>query len=100
MTKTIRLLISFYSSFFLLNALVTLSCLLLFLEYGHSILTTLWCFKLATLVLVMYFINIYKRKQFYYYYNLGLTKTFLWTRTLGFDLALFILLLILVNTFR
>ncbi|OKL40269.1 hypothetical protein A3841_18260 [Pontibacter flavimaris] len=55
----------------------------------------LFWFKVASLGLIYYFINSYKRKHYYYYLNLGLSRTVLWAATLGFDLFLFIFLIVL-----
>lgn len=57
-------------------------------------------FKIATLVLMYYSINNYKRKEFYYYRNLGVSKKILWISTLSLDIVLFNLLLILVMKIR
>lgn len=73
--------------------MLTGACLILFLEYGYPIFVVLFWLKLATLALVFYFISIYKKKEFYYYHNLGLSKTVLWTATLGFDFLFFLLVL-------
>ena len=47
-----------------------------------------------SLGLTYYFINSYKNKEYYYYQNLGVSKSFLWAVTLTFDFALFIFLII------
>ena len=65
-SRTIRLLLSFYRSFFFLNTLITL---------------------------VFFYIRSYKHKEFYYYQNLGLSRGLLWTTTFCFDFALFLFLL-------
>jgi hypothetical protein len=95
LAKIIRLLITFYKNFFFFNSLITLACLILFREYGSPILGVLFWLKLSTLGLTYYFIRSYKSKEFYYYQNLGVSKTLLWTFTLGLDFCLFISLLIL-----
>ena len=51
--------------------------------------------KIITLGLIVFFINNYKRNEFYYYKNLGLSKLRLWVSILLFDFILFIILLIL-----
>ena len=48
------------------------------------LLALLW-FKIITDILILYFINIYKQKELYYYYNLGLSKSFLWIASLAID---------------
>jgi hypothetical protein len=95
--KTIRLLLTFYGNFFLLNLLITLACAFLFWEYGSSIFAVLFWFKIVTLGLVWYFTEHYKKKEFYYYLNLGISKTFLWTTTLGFDISFFLFFFVQVH---
>jgi CDP-diglyceride synthetase len=91
---------TFYRSFLLFSFGVTVSCLSLFWENGTSIFMVLfWC-KIATLGLTYYFIDSYKRKEYYYYLNLGISKVMLWTVTLCFDFALFLFLIILIYQFR
>ena len=93
----IRLLLTFYKSFFLFSLPITLICALLYWEYGSPILKVLAWFKLLTQGLTWNFIRTYKKKEFYYYRNLGLRDTILWSVTLGLDLSGFILLLILTH---
>lgn len=92
--KIIRLLISFYRNFFLLSLLITLVCGILFREYGFNILPYLFSLKLSATALIFFFIHSYKSREFYYYQNLGLSRTFLWTITLLFDFFLYLLLLL------
>ena len=65
----------------------------LFWEYGMSIYAVLFWFKLFTLGVVFVFIRSYKSKEFYYYLNLGLSRTVLWISTFCFDFSLFLFLL-------
>lgn len=53
-----------------------------------------------TMALIYYFININKKKEYYYYQNLGISKTLLWAASLTFDFILFIFLLILTYFLR
>ena len=98
--KTIRIIWTFYRSFLLATALITACCLELFWKYGFSIFVVLFWFKIATLGLIFYFINEYRQKEYYYYYNLGVSKGLLWATILVFDFALFIFLITQVNKFR
>lgn len=98
--KTLRLLLTFYLSFFNATFIITLVCAFLFLRLGLGALQILICFKIITLGLVVMYINDYKRKDFFYYQNLGISKSFLWTYTLTFDFILFILLLILAISIK
>ncbi len=70
------------------------------LQYGISVFNILFWFKIATLALITYLINIKKEEEFYYYKNLGLTKRFLLLSTLITDLVIFISLLIVTNILR
>ena len=92
--RTLRLIWTFYKSFYLISILLTICCLVFFREFGLGVFTTLIWFKIATLGLTFYFIHSYKDKEYYYYQNLGISKRLLWITTLSFDFALFILLII------
>lgn len=98
--RTIRLIGTFYKSFRLFSFVVTVSCLSLFWKNGTSIFPVLFWFKIATLGLTYHFINSYKSKEYYYYLNLGISKTILWTATLCFDFALFLFLMLQTYQFR
>src|SRR6266404_7973776 len=91
--KIIRLVWTFYKSFLFVSLLVTAACTGLFWEYGISIFVTLFWFKVATLGVTYYFINSYKDREYYYFRNLGISKTLLWVSTITFDLLLFVLLI-------
>ena len=91
--STIRIIFTFYKSFFLLNMVTTLVCLFLFWEYGWSIFFQLLMLKTIVLGLSCYFIKTYKKKEFIYYNNLGLPEILLWASTLSFDLIVYFLLL-------
>ena len=94
--KTISLLFSFYKNFLLAGVLVTTACLLLFWQYGMNVFVAVFWLKIATLGIIYWFINSYKNNEYYYYQNLGISKTLLWCTTLSFDFILFILLIIQV----
>ncbi len=93
--KTLRLLFTFYKGFFLPSFVITLSCVWFVFKVGISVITTAAWFKVITLGIITWYISGYKRNEFFYYQNLGLSKTFLWSYTLTFDFMLFILGLIL-----
>jgi hypothetical protein len=98
--KIIKLIITFYRSYFFSSFLITSIFLFIFWEYGYSIFSTLFWGKLATLYIIHNFIKRYKKSDFYYYQNLGLSKAVLWVYTLSFDILLYIFLIIQVNKFR
>jgi type III secretory pathway component EscU len=98
MRTTIRLIITFYKSFAFASNLITFSCIYLINLYGKNaiyIIQALFWFKIITLALIFYYIQNYKKDEFYYYKNLGLTKKHLWISTFTFDFILFLILFIL-----
>jgi hypothetical protein len=93
--KIIRLTWTFYRNFLLLSAIITAFCARAFWMYGFAgFFGIFWC-KIATLGLTYYLINTRKKNEYYYYQNLGVGKRLLWSITLSFDFALFLLLLML-----
>lgn len=99
-SKNIRLLFTFYKSFLLFSIVITACCLCIVWKYGIISFTGIFWFKIVSLGLTYYFINSYKSKEYYYYFNLGISKALLWTATLLFDFALFLLLIILTYQFK
>lgn len=93
--KTLNLILTFYRCFFLATSLITIACISIFWKHGISTFTTLFWFKIITLVIVYYYIRTTKTKEFYYYQNLGVSKVLLWTSTLTFDFIIFLCSLIL-----
>jgi hypothetical protein len=94
--KNINITCTFYRNFILLSLIITASCLRAFWLFQFKVFFTIFWFKIITLAITYYFVDVYKRKEYYYYQNLGISKTKLWTVTLGVDFALFVLLIILV----
>ena len=94
MTK-LRLIIVFFKSFALASCIITLICISIIYAWGIETIAALIWFNIITDVLILYFINIYKQKELYYYHNLGLSKSFLWIASLAIDFILFVLLIIL-----
>ena len=62
-------------------------------EYGYAIFSKLLGLKLVVLGLSFYFNSQYRRNEFYYYRNAGLSKKILWTSTAAIDVLLFLLLI-------
>lgn len=80
--------------------MITVACILIFYEYGISSYAALFWFKIITLVLIYYFVKMYKFKEIYYYQNLGISKITLWASTLTIDFFIFIGSLTLTYHFR
>ena len=95
--KKLNLILIFYRNFWFAGLLITAACMLLFWEYGYSIYNTLFWLKISTLLIIYQFVNTYKKNEFYYYQNLGLSKVILWASTLGFEMIAWYFLLALVN---
>ncbi len=100
--RKLKLSATFYSTFAFASNLITLSCLFLISlrgEKGIYVIQILFWFKIFTLGAIFYFISNYKKNDFNYYKNLGLTKNQLWISTLTFDFVLFLLLILLTLKF-
>lgn len=95
--KRLRLLATFYQSFFAATFLMSLVCTYLFFYYGINVLKILILFKVFTTLIVIFYINNYKRPYFLYFQNLGLSKSFLWISTMLVELILFTILLLLTT---
>lgn len=98
--KLIRLIGTFYQGFLLFSILMTTCCMIPLWKFGIRVFAVIFWLKLMTLGLTVFFINDYKRKEFVYYQNLGISKIVLWTVTLLFDFTLFLFLLNLVYNYR
>lgn len=97
--KSFRLLFTFYSSFFPATFVTSIACASLFAYLGMPALTILIWFKIATLGIVFYYISKYKYKEFLYYQNLGISKTFLWYGTMMMEFLIFLFLFLLSGKF-
>jgi hypothetical protein len=100
LVKNIRLVLTFYKTFLLASWLITFICAEILWKYGMGTFTFLFWFKLFTLAVIFYFIKRNKSKEFFYYQNLGLSKTLLWCTSLSVDFLLFILSLIVAFKIR
>ncbi len=98
--KALGLIVNFYKSFALACWLITLACMSIAYTHGMSTFTVIFWFKVISLGAIVHFINSYKRNEFYYYKNLGLSKLTLWIATLSLDFILFIALIVLTLQIR
>lgn len=58
-----------------------------------SFFVIIFWFKLISMGFIITYIDNYRKKEYFYYQNLGLSKTALWTVSLVFDLVLFVVLI-------
>jgi hypothetical protein len=97
--KTLKLSFTFYRNFFFASFSITLSCLFVY-WYWHAVpviaVVSFW-FKVATYLMTFFHIKSAKRKEFYYYQALGISKTKLWIISLSIDFILFITLMSIAN---
>jgi hypothetical protein len=98
--RTPRLILTFYRNFFGASMLITVCCAGLVWKWGMDMFTTLFWFKLVSLGLIFYFVRNIRRDEFYYYQNLGVSRTLLWAASLGLDFCLFLLALIASASLR
>ncbi len=90
--KSIRIIWTFYTAFAVPSMAITLSCLSLNIESGLRLYSIIFWFKVATLSLMFLAVNSYKKHEYFYYYNLGVSKVKLWASTLSFDFFIFLFL--------
>ena len=88
--KIIRSVNTFYKNFFILSFVITLICLAVIAKSQFSLFSYMFWFKLGTNGMIYYFISDYKYKEFYYFQNLGVSRTLLWTSTAVIDAMFFL----------
>ncbi len=88
--RIIRSVYTFYKNFFLLSFLITLVCLAVIVKSEFSFFQIMFWFKLGVNAMIYYFISDYKQKEFYYYQNLGVSRTVLWASTAIIDMTVFL----------
>lgn len=65
--------------------------------YGFSSFFGIFWSKILTMGITYYLIDSTKKNEYYYYRNLGVSKSLLWIASLSFDFVLFLFLLMLTN---
>lgn len=87
--KTLRAILSFYSSFAFVGLLLTAACLATLYTTGLAMFFFLFWIKMGTMWITYYFTDNNKRKEYYYYDNLGISKRTLWIPALVLDFVVF-----------
>ena len=98
--RTTRLLFTFYKSFAFASLMITLSCLITIYTWGIQTFAAMLFIKTSTLGVIFYYIRSFKKNEFYYYKNLGLTQKHLWIPTFTFEVFLFLILTTLTLKIR
>lgn len=96
--RTFKLISRFYfDGLFLVNFLITLSCIYLLQLYGakaYEIIGILFWYKVITVGLVLSTAIHYQKNVLFYYQNLGITKMNLGVSTSLFDFALWLTIIV------
>lgn len=100
MSRFIRLIYTFYSTFNIPSILISVLCAGIFRISGLSFFVVIFWFKLISMGFIITFTDNYRKKEYYYYQNLGLSKTTLWCSSLIFDFILFLGLIIAAYQLR
>ena len=90
-----RLILTFYQSFFFVSTIITMACLYITYIHGLKALSSLLLLKIMSLGLIFLYLSKYKRRDFFYYQNLGISRLKLWVYSMTLDVLVFILLIIL-----
>lgn len=98
--KLISLCFNFYKNYALASFLITAALLFLFWEYGFSIFMEIIWGKIFSLLIIAYFIDGSRKKEYYFYYNAGISKKLIWYPLLAADIAAFLALILISNKFR
>ncbi|EHQ27171.1 hypothetical protein Mucpa_3067 [Mucilaginibacter paludis DSM 18603] len=100
---SLKLIGRFYQDIFLANFLVTLSCIGLAFFYdnlAHKIFPMLFWFKVVALFMIFYLAIHNKKRELYYYQNLGISKQKLLVATSVFDMIVSFSLFITAYHFK
>lgn len=96
--RTLKLIARFYGGIFFANFLITLSCIGLIIFYGprsRELMGVFFWYKVITIGMVFSTAIHYKKREMYYYQNLGVSKVKLAVATSTFDFSLWLVLLII-----
>ncbi len=95
--KRLRLIFTFYLSFALPAIILSLAAASAVFLYGLAALAISWYFKSITLAIIAFYFNTYYKKNYYYYQNLGVSKSFLWIGSITADIILYVFFIILAQ---
>ncbi|MES2477762.1 MAG: hypothetical protein V4561_01655 [Bacteroidota bacterium] len=93
-----KAILLFYKNFGFASNLITLACCWLLRRLGIGAVYGLQFLKAATLVSIFFFIQSFRKEQFYFYYNLCVSRKTLWINALLIDISIFILSLLFTYT--
>lgn len=96
--RTLKLIARFYRGIFVANFLVTVVSVFAIASHRHQankLIGTFFWGKLITLALMIYIAFASRRKELYYYQNLGLSKQKLALTISLFDFGLWLILIVI-----
>lgn len=92
--KSLRLLGTFYRGYALPSLVLTACCVTLNWQADFRLFGLLFWGKLGSLGLFFAYSHGYRRAEYGYYHNLGLSQQVLWAATLTLDVSLFLALVL------
>jgi len=96
--RTLKLIARFYRGIFLANFFVTIVsayAIALHRDLANKLIGTFFWGKIVTLCLIIYFAFVAKKKELYYYQNLGVSKQKLAVTVWLVDFSLWLILIII-----
>ena len=91
MKKKLRLLATFYRSYCFAALVFSSISVYIVAIKGFSTFNSMFWFKIITTAITVFSVSANRSNEFFYYQNLGLSKSTLWTITLIFDFILYFL---------
>jgi hypothetical protein len=95
--KVLRLYFTFFQGFFLPAFLISLGGSAILFVWGMQAFMAVFWYKIVTMFVLYSFVKRYKKKEFFYYQNLGLSLLKLWSFALIIDMFLFITLIVVAR---
>lgn len=86
----VKLVFTFYRSFAFVSILISFSAAAIIHAYGIKTFTALFWFKIFSLILFAFFVAGFKKKELYYYRNLGLSGCMAMSLAMLLDMLLFL----------
>ena len=91
----VRAILIYYGQVFVLNTICSLFACKTIHNYGLESFPTVLGLKFITLLLGLYFNNVYRGKEIYFYCNIGLRRELIWGSIIVVDIVIFLAILFL-----
>ncbi|AFL96284.1 hypothetical protein Q787_00265 [Ornithobacterium rhinotracheale H06-030791] len=98
--RKFKLVLIYYRGFWILSFIITLWCMYMIYTYGLSAVSNAFWVKVISLGLIFLYQREYKSRNMYYYLNLGVSKSFIWSSIVSLEFIVFISLTIIINYLR